>query len=282
MSNRVIEDDQIQCLNDSEFRAFVYLICLASQANKASIFINLEKAERISNIKIKVFLSTIEKLCDFNICTRSVRDPYAIRTDAVRDPTATLQDKTRQDITERESSGDDRLPRLAKVWNVSCGNLAKVKSTNNARDRKSKARYLETTEEEWVQVIGLVAKSDFCNGKNDRGWRATFDWILQPETRLKVLEGKYQNRAAKEKTKESFPLNNWSDLAGKLILAVRRFPSGDERLAESLGSDWEWISRSGLMSTIRAMKDDDFSRKRLANDLRAASERLLGDKASEL
>lgn len=42
--------------------------------------------------------------------------------------------------------------------------------------------------------MGRISTSDFCRGKNERGWVATFDWLLQPDTAIKVLEGKYDNR----------------------------------------------------------------------------------------
>jgi hypothetical protein len=92
-----------------------------------------------------------------------------------------------------ESSGDDRLPRLALIWNENCGTLPKVKGTNPSRNRKASQRLAESTEIEWTEAVCRVSRSPFCNGRNDRSWRATFDWILQPESRLKVMEGKYDD-----------------------------------------------------------------------------------------
>lgn len=49
--------------------------------------------------------------------------------------------------------------------------------------------------EHWRLVIARIAASDFCRGANDRGWIADFDFLVRRSTALKVLEGKYDNRA---------------------------------------------------------------------------------------
>lgn len=91
------------------------------------------------------------------------------------------------------SASADRLPLLAQIWNEHRGTLAKVIGSNKSRTHRCKLRFAECSKEDWITTVSKIAASDFCNGKNDRGWKASFDWILQPETRLKVLEGKYDN-----------------------------------------------------------------------------------------
>jgi len=90
LSNRIIEDDEIQKMSDAEFRAYVYLLCLASQKNQARITVNLEKACRITGIKKDVFLNCITILIDCKICTRFAQTLDVICANSV----ATLQDKT--------------------------------------------------------------------------------------------------------------------------------------------------------------------------------------------
>lgn len=43
------------------------------------------------------------------------------------------------------------------------------------------------------QAIDIAMASDFMNGKNDKGWVASFDWIMHPSNFPKVLEGNYTN-----------------------------------------------------------------------------------------
>jgi hypothetical protein len=86
------------------------------------------------------------------------------------------------------------LPALAKLWNLYSNNLPKVKASNYKRKKAADLRLKEFGEENWIKAITRVAISDFCNGLNDRSWVATFDWILQPDSYLKITEGKYDNR----------------------------------------------------------------------------------------
>lgn len=91
------------------------------------------------------------------------------------------------------------LTELVSYWN-SFPQLPKVKAVSKDRKRRFKERFKEQGDKEkWVEVIKKISESDFCLANNDRGWVATFDWLLQPDTWVKVLEGKYDNRGHKNK-----------------------------------------------------------------------------------
>ncbi len=45
-----------------------------------------------------------------------------------------------------------------------------------------------------MSVIQIAAKSDFLNGKNNKGWKVDFDWLFLPNNFPKVLEGNYDNQ----------------------------------------------------------------------------------------
>ena len=47
--------------------------------------------------------------------------------------------------------------------------------------------------------------SSFLNGKNDRNWTATFDWLIKDGNMAKVLEGNYADKGRKEKLPGWFP-----------------------------------------------------------------------------
>ena len=89
-----------------------------------------------------------------------------------------------------------KLHKLVEIWNENSGILGKVKTVNSARQRKIEARWKESPDDPVAYFTGIIMRivaSNFCVGKNDRGWKASFDWLLQPETHLKVDEGKYDN-----------------------------------------------------------------------------------------
>ena len=66
-------------------------------------------------------------------------------------------------------------------------------SDSSKRAGAVKARIREHGEEAVREMIRKAAKSDFLNGKNQRGWTASFDWLFLPTNFVKVLEGNYDN-----------------------------------------------------------------------------------------
>lgn len=84
---------------------------------------------------------------------------------------------------------------LARLWNEECGALRKCEGVSEARMRKIRSRLKEKKDPDfWRAVVRRIAASAFCGGKNDRGWRADFDFLLKPDTAERVLEGKYDDR----------------------------------------------------------------------------------------
>jgi uncharacterized protein YdaU (DUF1376 family) len=61
------------------------------------------------------------------------------------------------------------------------------------RERKLRARLKDSTLEEWLRAFSALERSAFCRGENDRGWRADFDFLLQPKSFTGLLEGKYDH-----------------------------------------------------------------------------------------
>lgn len=79
-------------------------------------------------------------------------------------------------------------------WNELAGDtgLPAVKALNAQRRRSLTHRLRELGHREaWTDALMLVARSPFCCGENDRGWRANFDFVLQPSSMAKLLEGNY-------------------------------------------------------------------------------------------
>ena len=149
-----------------------------------------------------------------NLLDRDLKKPRLKRANDA--PKARLDkelDKDKEEELEREvATVDVALPRLAIIWNMNCRDLSKVIKSNNQRNRKAMIRIKDHTEAEWIDIVNRISLSQFCSGKNDRGWKATFDWLLQPETSLKVLEGKYDDKA-KIQDKDLFSLIDFGDQA---------------------------------------------------------------------
>jgi len=69
--------------------------------------------------------------------------------------------------------------------------MPKVEKLTDKRKGYVNARYAEYGIEKITTVLRIAGSSDFLNGKNDRVWKADFEWLMRPENFVKVLEGKY-------------------------------------------------------------------------------------------
>lgn len=83
---------------------------------------------------------------------------------------------------------------LLDIWNSNCGSLPKANGLSEARQKKLSNLWPKQTPDQWVETVRRIAASKFCTGNNDRTWRANFDWLLRPDTWLKVNEGQYDDR----------------------------------------------------------------------------------------
>jgi hypothetical protein len=72
--------------------------------------------------------------------------------------------------------------------------LSKPRDITDARRTRLKAVLREHGMPVWLEAVQRVGASSFCRGENDRGWRADLDFLLQPKSFPKILEGFYDNR----------------------------------------------------------------------------------------
>ena len=160
-----------------------------------------ECTENVFKIDAPILLELLHR--DFKRA-RKQREDAAPKNKEVR-----IKNKEKEKVKKEKPDGFSSSPPakpsthwLRDLWNEHRGSLPEArKQISSTRMKKIKARVKdEPSESVWAIAIKRAAESDFCNGENDRGWRATFDWILQPETLDKILEGKYDNRQGKTKT----------------------------------------------------------------------------------
>lgn len=89
------------------------------------------------------------------------------------------------------------IPSLKEIWNSNRGSLAELIGLTPKRKKSWKARFKEKPQiEYWIEVIKKLSASSFCQGHNQRGWKANVDFFLKPDTHIKVSEGKYSDAPA--------------------------------------------------------------------------------------
>lgn len=84
---------------------------------------------------------------------------------------------------------------IVKCWNETNPTLSRVRMLND--DRKKQIRKLlasnNATVDDLMKAIKIISMSSFCQGKNDRNWRASFDWLIKDTKSCfsRLFEGVY-------------------------------------------------------------------------------------------
>lgn len=130
-------------------------------------------------------------------------NPVGSQSDASGNPVVTLNTNHKPETInhnissskEDVSSGDDPLSvdEVVEAWNdiAERRKLPKVAKITPERRRKLKARIEQNTIDEWRLALDAIDRSSFLCGDNDRGWKANFDFLLQPSSFTKLIEGAY-------------------------------------------------------------------------------------------
>lgn len=86
-----------------------------------------------------------------------------------------------------------------------CG-LQQAKSLTPDRQRRLIARLRDYGLDGWSVALANVERSSFLTGKNDNGWRADLDFLLQAKSFNKVHDGSYGNGRHTAQTATVIPL----------------------------------------------------------------------------
>ena len=111
-----------------------------------------------------------------------------------QEPITNNQEPKEISCKQDKSSPDElTVEDVVEAWNDladQCG-LAKVLKLNDTRRKQVKARIREYNTEDWSKAMGAIYRSKFLRGENDRGWKADFNFLLNPNKFIKLLEGSY-------------------------------------------------------------------------------------------
>ena len=88
---------------------------------------------------------------------------------------------------------------ILENFHLYCERMSKVSKLSEQRKKHIAARYKDFNYDIMIDVIKKAGKSDFLCGVNDKAWKADFDWIFNPTNFIKIMEGKYDNKALTKK-----------------------------------------------------------------------------------
>jgi len=69
--------------------------------------------------------------------------------------------------------------------------LPKAIKLEGARLRQAKLLVRKATVDDLTEAIDAIERNPWMHGQNERGWRADFDFLLQPKSFTRLIEGSY-------------------------------------------------------------------------------------------
>ena len=97
---------------------------------------------------------------------------------------------------------------IVEIYNMNCPTLPKCRELTSSRKKAIKAVWEQHPQMEYYfDIFSRMGRSAFLNGKNDKGWKANFDFWLREDKRSKILEGFYDSQQPTKPT--SFDTNEF-------------------------------------------------------------------------
>lgn len=107
------------------------------------------------------------------------------------DEVSTYKDSTAE-VQRDKVEYDGECKKIFDMYNSICTSLPQVGTLTYGRKYCISRLLKKYTPEQVEQVFRKAQSCDFLCGKGTRGWKATFDWLINEDNFLKVSEGAYE------------------------------------------------------------------------------------------
>lgn len=93
-----------------------------------------------------------------------------------------------------------------EIYNLYCTNLSQVQKVTDKREKAIDNFLKEFTIEQFEEICKKANNTAFLIGKNDRKWKADFDFLMRTDKAISILENKYnsQEKSMNEESKNVF------------------------------------------------------------------------------
>lgn len=105
---------------------------------------------------------------------------------------------TEYDSDINKNTSTSSADAVVRLYNDLCPTLPSVRTLSDKRKRDIKTRLKKYTLDDFRKVFEKAEKSSFLRGDNERGFRASLDWLINEGNMAKVLDGNYDDRPNKQ------------------------------------------------------------------------------------
>lgn len=162
------------------------------------------------NQHVKYSVFTINNYCKYQL-TNTQNNSQATDNQQPTNSQLTTIEKGNKDkniISAKADIGSktektDICTTIRELYNSVCGSYPRLVKMSESRKKAIKAR-INTgyTVDDFKTLFEKAEASDFLKGKNNRNWRATFDWLICDRNMAKVLDGNYDSLKREVKVDE--------------------------------------------------------------------------------
>lgn len=113
-----------------------------------------------------------------------------------------------KDIEKEKKSPPPPYKEIFELYNSICISLPKVIKLTDKRKKMIRSRYKEYDNLDIYKELFVKAEeSDFLSGRNGKWTNCSFDWLMNENNMIKVLEGNYKN-GGKDESRKGTKTNN--------------------------------------------------------------------------
>lgn len=130
---------------------------------------------------------------DIHVKENSIQYPYSMDTETQKEIEKEIEREKEEHNVNGQNNKQDIYQDIINLYNNTCSKLQRVNQLKN----KTKVSIDKLLTEFTVDQIKLgfeeINNSSFCIGKNEKGWKADFDFCLKPDKLMNAIEGKYKD-----------------------------------------------------------------------------------------
>lgn len=113
------------------------------------------------------------------------------------------------ELSTKESNTNIDYQRIANMYNETCVSFPNLRKLSDKRKDNIKTLFKKGFEySHFEELFKNAEASSFLKGVNDRNWSATFDWLINENNMIKVLEGNYTDKPKKPGKPQDKDINN--------------------------------------------------------------------------
>jgi hypothetical protein len=124
--------------------------------------------------------------------TRTKRDTLPNDIDILTPPDPIVISSEITPPAENDDDPEIKPEHVLEAFNAMASRAGLPKARMTPERRKKLAPFIRRHPiDDITEAIHAIECSPFCRGENDRAWRADFDFLLQPKSFTKLIEGTY-------------------------------------------------------------------------------------------